>query len=206
MNEFPPKQEKAISAMILEEAQRAPLDDSHSDTVTSVVKASPFTSVEFYDSKVKARAFDLFMNSGFDPVDIAMDTGVPQTVVASWILDGKWVERKRSIEAELYKAAEQKYRMFLMEHRLPTITRHLMSSKKLEDVIVKKIDSMAKLDIERVKPGELKQTAEALASTTAVAQRALGASDAQGIGATGEAKRPLVLIGVQGTVSVNQGV
>lgn len=163
------------------------------------IDEASFTTPACYDPAVKQRAYDLFLSSNMSAVDIAIDTGLPQHVVASWIRTGGWRERKKEIDAELMKDAEDRYRRLVVEKRLPVVERHLRVSEKLETAIEKNID-IATEDGAVPNDMKLKRLAEALVSATGVSARAAAISDKPFSDSDEKdgknKKRPLIIIGV----------
>lgn len=166
-----------------------------------LIQGDEFTTVKNYDPHVKAKAYELFLTSDLSLPDIALDLAIPQQVVASWALSGKWRDRRKELEVELFKNAEDKYRALIMQHRVPVLERHLRVSGKLEEAIDKAVDELTK-DGDTIDSRELKRLAESLSSATAVSARAAGISDkffdGGGIGAQQQqaGKQPLISINV----------
>lgn len=186
-----------------------PLDD---DTPLDVVDVEDddFTDVTHYDPKIKARAYDLYLNSSMGPQEIAIDLNLHTHVVVAWIRNGKWKDRKQEVEMELFRGAEDQYRNVIRKHRVPTVERHLRIAKKLEEGIEKVVDHETN-DPDRA-PGDmvLKRMAEALSSVTGVSARAAAISDKpfmEDQEREQKGKQPLVVVGVQvsksGDVSVS---
>jgi transposase-like protein len=143
---------------------------------TELARGTEFTTVENYDPRVKAQAFNSFLTTDLSLSDIALDLGVSSKVVASWSRKGGWLERKKEIETELFKSAEDQYRRLIVEHRVPTMLRHLRVSGKLEEGIEKVIDEETK-DDRTPNDMKLKRMAEALSSSATVSARAAGISE-----------------------------
>jgi transposase-like protein len=147
------------------------------DELTTTPDAE-FMTVKDYDPKLKGRAYELFLSSGMSAVDIAIDTGVPQHVIATWIKQGGWRTRKTEIENELMRCAEDEYRRIIMKNRGPVVQRHLDNSAKLENMIGDVTDRL--LNGEELPKGlttELRRLTESLASVTGVSARAAAISD-----------------------------
>lgn len=159
---------------------------------------SEFTTVDYYDTKVKARAYELYLTTDLTLTDIAIDIGVNAKVVGSWARQGDWRKRKQAAEDELFNSADDAYRRIVAASRGPTIERHLRISGKLENAIETAIDELtAKGHLDEMK---LRRLSEALASVTGVSARAAAISDKPFSDANdrdGAKKRPLILIGVR---------
>jgi hypothetical protein len=125
------------------------------------------TTVRFYDPKVKAEAYDKFLNTDMDIIDIAIAVGIPKQVVAAWSKEGGWLKRKEELELEFMRSAESKFRTFIIEHKLPTMIRHLELSRKIEEALGVVLDE-AKTSGKPCNSTELRRLAEALSSATAV--------------------------------------
>lgn len=164
-----------------------------------VPMGTEFTTPTKYDPRVKARAYDLFLNSDLNATDIAIDVGVPRDVVMSWAHNGNWRAVKLSMEADMMKDAESKYRRLIAENRAPVIERHLRISAALEDAIERVILDATK-DDGMPSDMKLKRLAEALSSVTGISARAAGVSDRPflpGDEGNKQQRRPLVMVGVQ---------
>jgi len=163
-----------------------------------LIEGDDFTEVDQYDPKVKAKAYDTYLNTSLGPTEIAIDLGVPARVVSLWIRRGKWNERKKEVELELFRSAEDKYRRVILEHRVPTVERHLRIAKKLEEGIEQVID--AETNNGGVPDAvTLRRMSEALASATGVSARAAAISDKPFTENAEEARKgkvPLVTINV----------
>ena len=179
----------------------APMDEGIPLTLDEIdVSADEFTEVDRYDPKLKAKAYDTYLSTSLGPQEIAIDLGLPARVVVAWIRKGKWKDRKKEVEMELFRSAEDKYRRIITEHRAPTVERHLRIAKKLEEGIEQVIEHETS-DPDRVPNGAmLKRMAEALSAATGVSARAAAISDKPFTENAEEArkgKQPLVVIGVQ---------
>jgi len=163
-------------------------------------EGSEFTTSEVYDPRVKARAYDLFLNTDLNVTDIAVDIGVARATVASWVRAGNWRLEKQKIEDELMRGAEDKYRRLIIANRGPVVERHLRISEKLEEAIEKVIDEATR-DDGVPSDMKLKRLAEALASVTGISARAAAVSDKPFSNGQDQGdkpqRRPLVMIGVQ---------
>jgi len=177
--------------------------------MSDIPQGSALTTKEKYAVEVKAKAYDMFLQSDMDLVDIAVAVGVSKLVVMQWCRQGKWNDRKQEIELEAFRECESKYRRFVMEHRLPTVERHLAAASLLEQQILRVLQEFAKS--EDTDSMELRRLAEALASSAGVSSRAAGVSDRQVAADFGETqeqqsaskKQPLVVV-VQGGPRVSQ--
>ena len=164
------------------------------------IKGTRYTTVDRYDPALKVKAFELFMHTDRDLLDIATELEVGREVIASWVREGGWVKRRKDAEQELMKAADDKFQAFVMENKLPTIRRHARISGKLEEAIEQVIDGEIKRAEKADKPLDdklLKRMADALAAVTAVSGRAVGLADAiVQKGAPMGGRVPLVAIGM----------
>lgn len=159
---------------------------------------TPFTSVEYYDPKVKARAYKLYLETDLSIADIAVDVGAPSVVIAKWARAGDWRLRKQEIEDELFRRAEDGYRALIIKHRAPVIDRHIRVAGKIETAVEEVMDK-AKTDERSLNSMELKRMAETLAAAAGVSARAAGISDKPFSDVNeraGEGKRPLVLLNI----------
>jgi len=162
--------------------------------------ARPFTTATSYDPKVKADAYEKFLNSDMDLTDLAIYAGVSKSVIAAWSKSGGWAKRKEDLELELMRSAESKYRGFLMEYKLPTVIRHIETARLLEEQIAKILQAAAKEGGE-INSTELRRLSEALASATSVSARAVGmgeknVSEQVARQDPSNGKRPLIAIGI----------
>jgi len=167
-----------------------------------MVMGDMFTTEKLYKPEVKAKAYELFLTTALDLTDIALSLNLPRTVVSAWSKQGDWLKRKHEIEVELFRSADDKYRRFLIEKRVPTLERHLVLSAKVEELIETMATSL-KEGKERLTPVALEKLAKALASATSVSARAAGINDALIANTTGPrnpegAQTPPVLIMVGG--------
>ncbi len=161
-----------------------------------------FTTPTKYAPAVKARAYELYLNTDLDTTDIAIDVGVPRSTVSAWAREGHWLDRKREIEQELMQRSEDSYRQLIIRNRKPVLERHLRISEKLEKAIEKVIDEATRDD---GVPSDikLKRLAEALSSATGISARAAALSDKPfgDVRALDDrdkqAKVPLIMIGIQ---------
>lgn len=170
------------------------------ETEVMKVGSAALTTVDDYAPELMAKAYDLYLSSNLTTVDIAIDLGLPQKVVASWVRRGGWKEKKREATTELMLAAENKFRDFMLENKLPTMQRHLRVAGKIEEAVERFMDQELKDD---QVPGsmDLKRMAETLASATTVSARAVGLSDKPQETVSErdnkrKERRPLVVIGV----------
>ena len=97
-------------------------------------------------------------------------------------------------------AAENKFRDFMLENKLPTMQRHLRVAGKIEEAVERFMDQELK-DDQVPKSMDLKRMAETLASATTVSARAVGLSDKPQETVSErdnkrKERRPLVVIGV----------
>lgn len=159
-----------------------------------------FTTTRVYDPKAKAEAYELYLNTEMDLTDIAIKTGIPKPVLAVWVREGKWAVRKEDLEREYMRAAESKYRNFLLEQRLPTISRHLEICKMLEERIGEMLRTGGEIDSK-----ELKRLSEALSASASVAARAAGVAEKvtekSGMDTLTSGRRPLIAIGIAPTLA-----
>lgn len=170
-----------------------------------VVVEKPFTTVENYDPKDKAQAYDLYLNSDMDIVDISIKLGIQHRVIASWAREGKWSVKRQELEQEMMKRADSKYRKFLVEHRIPTLQRHLEISTMMEEQI-RKILQAAEQTGKPVNTQELKRLADSMSASSMVSARASGiaeklierTTDSSG---SGQGKRPMIAIGITPTLA-----
>ena len=65
------------------------------ETEVMKVGSAALTTVDDYAPELMAKAYDLYLSSNLTTVDIAIDLGLPQKVVASWVRRGGWKEKKR---------------------------------------------------------------------------------------------------------------
>lgn len=162
----------------------------------------PLTTVKLYDPEVKAKAYECFLHTDMDLVDISIMVSVPRHVVATWAKEGEWNKRKRELELEVFRAAEAKYRAFLIKNKQSTVERHLALSTALEEQVGKLLDAMKQNPDDLPSSSELRRLAETLASITAVSGRAVGLAEkvtkVEEVSDPDEkkGKRPLIQIGI----------
>jgi len=178
------------------------------DAITTVETYEHTTAVRHYDPVIKARAYELYLHSGGDMTDIALQLQVPRNVVAKWACDGKWSKRKEILALEIMKAAEFKYRDFMLTNRMGTVERHVRIGAKLEEAVEKLLQKLE--DNQSVSSTEVRRLADALSSVAAVTARASGVSDHDIgsdllVGDKGKAngKQPLVVIGLGPSMIAN---
>lgn len=160
----------------------------------------PYTTVKHYDPGDKAKAYELFMTTDRDLTDIAIELGVSREVISAWSTQGAWLERRKAVERELMQAADEKYKAFVMENKLPVLRRHIRISGKMENAIEQIIDEEIKAAAEQGKPMDdklIRRMADALAAVTGVSAKAIGLADTvvQNNG-PGSGRVPLVAIGI----------
>jgi transposase-like protein len=164
-----------------------------------LVKGSEYTTVDSYDPKVKAKAYELFLTTDLSMTDIAIDLGISSKVVASWSRQGKWMNRKKEVEMELFKSAESDYRALVVQNRVPVVKRHLRISEKVEESIERVLDEILK-DEGIPNDMKVKRMAEALSVVSAVSARAAGVTDrpfSDNLDEDGNKKVPLIMVNVQ---------
>lgn len=154
----------------------------------------------FADPKIMGQAYSLFLESDRDLFDIAIELNLPREVLATWVKRGGWIDRKKQITNDYLRAAEDKYRQYLIQQRLPALMRHQKIGQGLEgmilDVIEKAIAEGKTLD-----PTAIRRLAEAFSSsanvTAKVAELAKKEDKEAEARAAGkrEAKQPLIVIG-----------
>lgn len=168
--------------------------------VVGDVQADPMTAVDNYDPKVKARAYELYLNTALTPQDIALDLGIHPKVVVRWIRKCQWDIRKQEIENQLQKEVDdlhRKRRRFIMEKQLPVAERHLRISEALETAIEDTINAN-KAGGGTIPDMVLKRLAEALSSVTGVSARVVGLDQPtnQLLEPTQQGKQPLIVLNV----------
>lgn len=172
------------------------------------VQGTEFTSVEHYDPKVMAAAYDRFLKTDLSIVDIAIDLSVPAAVVARWAKKGGWVARKQEIVDALMAQKDAEYRQLIIEHRVPVMKRHLELSAKGESVISNALDELVERQAKgaTIKPGEIKALGDAAGSFTGISARTVGVSDKiapGGMEGPASGKRPLVILNVSPRADVS---
>lgn len=136
-----------------------------------------FSTVDFYDPKVKAQAYDLFLNTSNDLHDISIALGVPKKTVAGWAKTGNWLERKKEIERLLFLEAEEKYKQFIIENRLPTAKRQLEAASKIEEGVIRLVNHEMR-DPEAVPDSRvLRSVSETLVAAASVSSKVVGIHD-----------------------------
>lgn len=162
---------------------------------------TPITTEEHYSVESKTKAYDMFLHTDLDFVDIAIALGIPRHVLLKWSRQGRWNDRKAEIELEAFRSSELAYRKFLTEHRLPTIERHLKAATMIEEEIVRVMEA-AKTNGGVVDSMTLRRLSEALGSAANVSARASGVADrilsdsGGGDDSAKNKKQPLVVIGI----------
>ena len=160
----------------------------------------PYTTLKNYDPVDKTRAYELFMTTDRDLTDIAIELGVNREVISAWSREGEWLARRKTFEAELMRAADEKYKAFVMENKLPVLRRHIRISGKMENAIEQIIDeeiASAEKDGKPMDDKLIRRMADALAAVTGVSAKAIGLADTivQNNG-PGGGRVPLVAIGI----------
>lgn len=169
----------------------------------------PFTTVKRYDPADKARAYEMFMGSDKDAADIAVELGINRAVIATWAREGGWVAKRKEIELELMRMADEKYRAFVTENKLPVLRRQVRISGKIEVAIEQIIDDeISKADKEgrAVDDKLIRRMSEALATVSGVSTKAVGLADTViENNSQGGGRVPLVAIGIGPQVPQDQG-
>lgn len=158
-----------------------------------------------YPAEVMTAAYESYLAGNMDYEKMSLELAVPEKVLKRWVEDGGWREKKLELDKQMFEDAENEYRKFLINNRVPVAERHARVSKKLEEALEIQLDDVHKaietgsLD-ERYPGSTLKRMAEALASVSGVSARAVGLSDRPAIleegGARSGGKVPLVSINV----------
>jgi transposase-like protein len=166
-----------------------------------LIKGGEFTSIDNYSPEVKAKAYELYLTTDFSLSDIALDLSINSKVVASWSRAGKWRDRKKTVEMELFNSAEDKYRSIIVANRTPVIERHLAVSKKLEDLIGKAADAIENCG-DDPSSMEIKRLAEAMSAVAGVSARAAAISETpfSDHDVDGKRKAPLITLNVNASV------
>jgi hypothetical protein len=158
-----------------------------------------------YPAEVMTAAYESYLAGNMDYGKMSLELAVPEKVLKRWVEDGGWREKKLELDKQLFEDAENEYRKFLINNRVPVAERHARVSGKLESALEKQLDDVhAAIEsgtLEERYPGStLKRMAEALASVSGVSARAVGLSDRPAIledgGNKGSGKVPLVTINV----------
>lgn len=159
-----------------------------------------YTTVKHYDPKVKAAVYHDFMNTNKDLVEIAIEHGVDRHVISAWSKEGGWLERRREIEKELMRAADDQYRAFVTENKIPVLRRQTRISGKLELAIEQLLEEELKNPTGKegqVNSMVIKRLAESLAAVSGVSTKALGIADTVvETNSQGGGRVPLVAIGI----------
>ncbi len=160
----------------------------------------PYTTAKHYDPAVKAEVYEAFMKTDKDLVELALEHGVAKEVISAWSKEGQWLDRKKEVDRELMRIADEKYKVFILENRLPVLRRQIRISGKLENAIEQVIDEELKTPSgkdDSLNDMKLKRMAEALAAVTQVSTKAIGLADTivQNNGNPG-GRVPLVAIGI----------
>lgn len=156
------------------------------------------TTVDHFDPTLKAKAFEQFLMTESDLTDIAIDMGIPRSVLAAWSRSEGWRAKKKELEMELLEEVEAKCRAIKSGAKAEELTRQVQLTKKMEAGIEQCLDRELSKD-EGPKSAELRRLAETLSQTTNVSSRALGIKDDPLLPESQNAKqskRPLVMIGI----------
>lgn len=156
------------------------------------------TTVENFDPMLKSKAYEQFLMTESDLTDIAIDTGIPRSVLAAWSRAEGWRAKKKEIELELLEETEAKCRAIKAGAKADELKRQVNLTKKLEKGIEQCIDKELEKE-EGPKSVELRRLAETLSQTTGVSSRALGIKDDPLVPETQtskQSKRPLVVVGI----------
>ena len=159
-----------------------------------------YTTPKHYVPELKAAVYEGFMNTNKTVDELALEHKVGRDVIAAWSKSGGWMERRKAIEAEIMRMSDDKYKMLVMENKVPVLRMHLRISGKLESAIEQVVDD--ELASPSGKGGaindmKLKRMAEALAAVTTVSTKALGLADTViENNAAGGGRVPLVAIGI----------
>lgn len=175
------------------------------DEIKSVeLKEADLDKVEQYagiSPEMKAKAYEKYLTSGLSIREVAMDLAIPLGAITYWAERERWRDRKDRLTLELYKAAEDRMRMFSAEHQMPTAERHLEMAKSIEGKIILAAN---KISTEGGNPGDalkmLGRAAKAASEISGVSARAVGLGNTpngvnQEDGGNNK-RRPLVVIGI----------
>lgn len=172
----------------------------NTDKLIKRAEGTEYTTVKHYDPKVKAAVYDDFMNTDKDLLELALEHSVAKHVISAWSREGGWLERRKEVEAELMRAADEKYRAFVQENKLPVLRRHVRISGKMENAIEQIIDAEIAACEAEGKPMDdklIRRMADALAAVTGVSAKAIGLADTiVQTNGPGAGRVPLVAIGI----------
>jgi len=167
-----------------------------------------------YPAEVMTAAYESYLAGNMDYGKMSLELAVPEKILRRWVEEGGWREKKLELDKQMFEDAENEYRKFLINNRVPVAERHARVSKKLEEALERQLDEVHKAiengTIDEKFPGStLKRMAEALASVAGVSARAVGLSDRPAIleegGNRGNGKVPLVSINVTPVVHRDSG-
>ena len=171
------------------------------------VKEPRVTKLDAFDPAKIAAAYNLFLNHDATFESAALELGIPIRVLLQHARKGAWLKKKEEMTRTLELDAEQRYREFLAQNRLPTAKSHLDLSSLLEEGI-------RRIAEEAIKDGKvpddkmIRRLTEALASVTGVSARAAGITDRPAPVASAtetQGKQPLIVIGVNPSVAAPAG-
>lgn len=155
--------------------------------------------LELYSAETIGKAYELYVTTEASPQDIAAQLNVPVKKVMFWARRYEWKARKADLEQQVLQAAEAEHREFLMQHRLPTIKRHLEAATEAERLTLKLLRDMRERSESggSVSAADLKRLTEALSSATGVSARAVGLTDQPALTESRIGnKAPMIVFGV----------
>jgi hypothetical protein len=147
-----------------------------------------------YSVHQRSEALTLFLSDNLEPAAIAMQLGLPLTVIEHFAREDKWIERRKDIEVQLVEATASVERRLILEHRPKVRRRHLAAAEEFEE----KARSMLGDTSRPLSPANLKMATDAFAVAAGVAARAAGIGED---GLTAEDKKvnvtvaPVIMIG-----------
>lgn len=165
------------------------MSDETKVDVRAVIELSAIDDIKAVPLEAMLQAYDLYLNSSASVEDIAAGTGIKRAILAKLIRTRGWATKKRELEREVMVEAENKYREFIIKHKLPTVQRHLDAAERLERAVASlsarmeaesaRMEGMAEVDPRELKAlaGTLKTLAEALNSASAVSGRSVGLAE-----------------------------
>ena len=122
----------------------------------------------------RAKAFELFMKEQKRPVEIATELGLELSVVVRWFASNRWLARKKEQDQVSIDINQHTHKTLIAEEKVKVAKEHLIIGENLEKQLVA---AAKELEGSPMKPRELKDLADAVASATAIRARVVGISD-----------------------------
>jgi len=117
---------------------------------------------------------ELYLCTSLKIDEIASKGKVPPTTLKAWIRDGKWVDERRKLEADLQERSAYEISKLLRENVGEVVRRHLETGKLLEEAIADIVRKANKDPNGRLKPGDLMDLGKAFNQSARITGTTVG--------------------------------